>query len=165
MYCVSRTSAIIFEPSIGAITDNCQSAKDTDTYFKSQIYVENIGLPAVDGLEPTTSRLTICLTTRTPPLIANLKTLNFRQWNQSWFSNPLSIISSYQHFQIPHDRQIEVNIGLFKPLFNQSEAGILVGGMTMLNNVWKKKHHFDKLTRELKSRNSSQVINVLEIRF
>ena len=27
-------------------------------------------------------------------------------------------------------RQIEVNIGLCKSLFNQSEAGILVGGMT-----------------------------------
>ena len=52
--------------------------------------------------EPTTLRSAISLTIRTPPLPANLKVLNFRQWNQSGFTNPFKIISSYQHFQIPH---------------------------------------------------------------
>ena len=43
--CVSRTSAILFSMSTGVITDYCQSAKDTDTYFKSQLYVEDLGPP------------------------------------------------------------------------------------------------------------------------
>ena len=54
------------------------------------------------GFEPTTFWSTISLTIRIPPLIAHFKVLNFRKWNQSGFSNPLKIISSYQHFQIPH---------------------------------------------------------------
>ena len=46
----SRTSAILFSPSTGAVTDNCQSAKDTDTYFKTQMYMEDLSSPAVDGI-------------------------------------------------------------------------------------------------------------------
>ena len=40
---VSSRSSIVFNPSAGAITDNSQSAKDIDPYFKSQLYVEDPG--------------------------------------------------------------------------------------------------------------------------
>ena len=36
---VSRGSGIVFNPSADAITDHSQSAKDIDSYFKSQLYV------------------------------------------------------------------------------------------------------------------------------
>ena len=39
---VSSRSGIIFNPS-GAITDHSQSAKNIDPYFKSQLYVEDLG--------------------------------------------------------------------------------------------------------------------------
>ena len=38
---VSSRSDIVFNPSVGAITDHSQSAKDIDPYFKSQLYVED----------------------------------------------------------------------------------------------------------------------------
>ena len=38
---VSSRSGIVFNPSAGAITDDSQSAKDIDPYFKSQLYVED----------------------------------------------------------------------------------------------------------------------------
>ena len=38
---VSSRSGIVFNPSAGTITDHSQSAKDIDTYFKSQLYVED----------------------------------------------------------------------------------------------------------------------------
>ena len=38
---VSSRSSIVFNPS--AITDDSQSAKDIDPYFKSQLYVEDPG--------------------------------------------------------------------------------------------------------------------------
>ena len=41
--CVSSRSGIVFNPSADAITDHSQSAKDTDPYFKSQLYVEDPG--------------------------------------------------------------------------------------------------------------------------
>ena len=37
---VSSRSGIVFNPSAGSITDHSQSAKETDPYFKSQLYVE-----------------------------------------------------------------------------------------------------------------------------
>ena len=40
---VSSRSGIVFNSSAGAITDHSQSAKDIDTYFKSQLYVEDPG--------------------------------------------------------------------------------------------------------------------------
>ena len=40
---VSSRSGIVFNPSAGVITDNSQSAKDIDSYFKSQLYVEGPG--------------------------------------------------------------------------------------------------------------------------
>ena len=40
---VSSRSGIVFIQSAGAITDNSQSAKDTDQYFKSQLNVEDPG--------------------------------------------------------------------------------------------------------------------------
>ena len=40
---VSSRSGVVFNPSDGAITDDSQSAKDTDPYFKSQLYVEDPG--------------------------------------------------------------------------------------------------------------------------
>ena len=40
---VSGRSGMIFNQSTGAITDHSQSAKDTDPYFKSQLYVEDPG--------------------------------------------------------------------------------------------------------------------------
>ena len=40
---VSSRSSIVVNPSVGAITDNSQSAKDLDPYFKSQLYVEDNG--------------------------------------------------------------------------------------------------------------------------
>ena len=62
--------------------------------------------PAVDGIRTHNLWIdNLCLTTRTPPLLANLKGLNFRPRNHSGFSNYLKIIFSYQqllHFQIPH---------------------------------------------------------------
>ena len=50
IYCVSRTLATPFNPSTSAITDHCQSAKNTDTYFTSQLYVEDLSPPAMDGI-------------------------------------------------------------------------------------------------------------------
>ena len=38
---VSDRSDIVFNPSAGAITDQSQSAKNTDPYFKSQLYAED----------------------------------------------------------------------------------------------------------------------------
>ena len=35
----SSRSGIVFNPSAGAITYYSQSAKDVDTYFKSQLYL------------------------------------------------------------------------------------------------------------------------------
>ena len=40
---LSSRSGIVFNPSAGAITDHCQSAKDIDPYFKSHLYVEDPG--------------------------------------------------------------------------------------------------------------------------
>ena len=38
---VSSRSGIVFNPSAGAITDHSQSAKVIDSYFKSQLYLED----------------------------------------------------------------------------------------------------------------------------
>ena len=38
---VSSRSGIVFNPSAGAITDHSQLTKDTDPYFKNQLYVED----------------------------------------------------------------------------------------------------------------------------
>ena len=40
---VSSTSVIVFNPSVGTITDHSQSAKDIDPCFKSQLYVQDPG--------------------------------------------------------------------------------------------------------------------------
>ena len=40
---VSSRSGIVFNPSASAITDHSQSAKDTDPYFKFQLYVADPG--------------------------------------------------------------------------------------------------------------------------
>ena len=40
---VSSRSDIVFNPSVGVITDHSQLAKDIDPYFKSQLYVEDPG--------------------------------------------------------------------------------------------------------------------------
>ena len=62
-------------------------------YFKSQPYLEDLGRSAVDGIRTHNILIdNLCLTTRTPPLIANLKALNFKQWHLYGFSNPLKII-------------------------------------------------------------------------
>ena len=98
MYCVPWTSAIISNPSTRAITDHCRSANGTDTYFKSRVYVEDLGPPGVDGI--STHNLSIdslYLTNGTAPLIPNLKAFNFMQW----IVNHFKIISSNQPFQIP----------------------------------------------------------------
>ena len=93
--CVCRTWVILFNSSTDAITDHCQSAKDVDTYFKSQIYVEDIGLPSMDGIRTYNLLIdNLYLITMTPPLLANLIALNFRQWNQCEFS------TFEDHFQL-----------------------------------------------------------------
>ena len=75
-------------------------------YFKYQPCVEDLGSPAVDGLRTNNVVIdNLYLIIKTQPLLANLKALNFKQrnhWNQSRFSNPLKIISRYQHLQILH---------------------------------------------------------------
>ena len=72
-------------------------------HFNSQVYVEDLGPPAMNGIRTHNFSIdNVCLTNRTPSLLANLKALNFRQWNQSGFSNPLQIISSYEHFKIQY---------------------------------------------------------------
>ena len=38
---VSSRLGIVFNPTAGAITDHSQSAKVIDSYFKSQLYVED----------------------------------------------------------------------------------------------------------------------------
>ena len=38
---VSSKSGIVFNPIVSVITDQSQSAKDIDQYFKSQLYVED----------------------------------------------------------------------------------------------------------------------------
>ena len=40
---VSNRSGIVFNPSASALTDHSQSAKDIDSYFKSQLYVKDAG--------------------------------------------------------------------------------------------------------------------------
>ena len=40
---VSSKSDIVFNPSLGAVTDHNQSVKDIDSYFKSQLYVVDPG--------------------------------------------------------------------------------------------------------------------------
>ena len=40
---VSSRSGIVFNPSAGAITEHSKSAKDIDTYFKFELYVEDPG--------------------------------------------------------------------------------------------------------------------------
>ena len=40
---VSSRAGIVSNPSTDAITDHSQSAKDTDPYFKFQLYVEHPG--------------------------------------------------------------------------------------------------------------------------
>ena len=40
---VSSRSDIVCNPSAGAITDDSQSAKNIDPYFKSQLYAEDPG--------------------------------------------------------------------------------------------------------------------------
>ena len=40
---VSSRSGIVFNPSAGAITGHIQSVKDIDPYFKSKLYVEDLG--------------------------------------------------------------------------------------------------------------------------
>ena len=45
VYCffLSGRSGIVFNPSVGAITDHSQSAKVIDQYYKSQLYEEDPG--------------------------------------------------------------------------------------------------------------------------
>ena len=72
-------------------------------YFKTYLYVEDLGPNAVNEIRTHNLLIdNLCLITRTPSHRENLKALNFWQWNQSRFSNPLKAISSYQHFQILH---------------------------------------------------------------
>ena len=40
---MSSRSGIVFNPSAVSITDNSQSAKDIVSYFKSHLYVEDLG--------------------------------------------------------------------------------------------------------------------------
>ena len=40
---VSSRSGVVFNPSVDAITDHSQSAKDIYSYFKSQLYAEEMG--------------------------------------------------------------------------------------------------------------------------
>ena len=40
---VSSRSGIVFNSNAGAITAHSQSAKDIDPYFKSQLYVKDLG--------------------------------------------------------------------------------------------------------------------------
>ena len=81
IFCLSSTSAILFHPSTNAITDLSQSVKNIglDTYFRSQLYMEDPGLLDMEGIRINTLIDNRCLTTRTP-------------WNQSGFSTPLKII-------------------------------------------------------------------------
>ena len=46
---MSTTLGIILNPSAGAITDHSQSAKDIDSYFKSQLYVEEWRAPTTEN--------------------------------------------------------------------------------------------------------------------
>ena len=45
-----KTSVIVFNPSVGAITEHGQSAKAIDPYVKSELNVEDLGhgLPEAD---------------------------------------------------------------------------------------------------------------------
>ena len=40
--CLPKTSGIVFNSGVGAITDHNQSAKDSDPYFKFQLYVADL---------------------------------------------------------------------------------------------------------------------------
>ena len=43
LYCLCLAHfGTVFNASTGSITDHNQSAKDTDLYFKSQLYVEDV---------------------------------------------------------------------------------------------------------------------------
>ena len=105
MYCVCRLHRLPFSTRITVQSLIIAKHRSTVTrilsptsMWKTSAHLNH--LPWL-GFEPITFWSTISLTIRTPPLLVNLKVLNFRQWNQSGFSNPLKIISSYQHFQIP----------------------------------------------------------------
>ena len=93
--CLSRTSVIFLNLCTGTITDHCQSAKDTDMYFKPHLNVNHLNPPAVDVI--WTHNLLIdnpCHTTRTPPLLANFKAL-FHSMKSVWILKP-----SEDHFQL-----------------------------------------------------------------
>ena len=87
-------------PVTGVITDHRQSAKDTDTYYKSRPMWKTLAHLPWLGFEPITScRQSVLL------LLANIKALNFKQLNQSgfsilWRSFPvINISKSYRFIQ------------------------------------------------------------------
>ena len=111
MMCVCRTSAILFGPSKAYRCSHWSLSISkgqifyilTLTRILGPSYVEDLGPPAMMGFEPTTPWSTTSLTSRTPPLLANLKVHNFRQWHQSVFSNPWRSVSiSKSHMFIQH---------------------------------------------------------------
>ena len=98
--CLSSSSAILFNPSTSAIADHSKSAKDIDTYFKSQLYVEDTGSPAVNEIRAYNLVIDdLCLTTRSLPLLADLKGLSGNgislDSQTRWRSFPI-----YQHLQM-----------------------------------------------------------------
>ena len=103
-YCLCLEHRISFSTwvpvqSQSPITANQQRTLLTRILSPSSIWKTSTHLPWMRF--ESTIWSTISLTTRAPPLLAKLKALNFRQWNQSGFSDHLKIISSYRHFQIP----------------------------------------------------------------
>ena len=102
MYCVClehRLSISTRVPMQSLITSN-QRRTLTRILSPSSMLKTSAHLPCV-GFE-TTFWTTISVAIRTPLLLANLKAFTFRPLNQSECANPLKIISSYQHFEIPH---------------------------------------------------------------
>ena len=96
--CVSRASAILFNSSTGAVTEHLYSAKDT--YSKTQPYVENLGLPAADGIRAHNLLIdNLCLIIGLHRSLQILKVLNFRQWNHevTLSGNSLMIIALHKY--------------------------------------------------------------------
>ena len=74
---ICNAVCIVYLSSSGAINDYSQSAKEIDTYFKSQLYVEDPGRSAVDGIRIHNLLIDDAwFTSRTPLLFANFKGLS-----------------------------------------------------------------------------------------
>ena len=96
MYCVCLEHRLFFSTRVPVQSLITANQRRTLTHVCLSFMLKTSAHRRWMGFEPTTSWSTISLAIRTPPLLANFKALNFRQWTL-WRSFPVINI-----FQIPH---------------------------------------------------------------